>query len=505
MTGGRISRRAMLWGLLAGAAAPAWGEALLRSPRPPERPLRGADGSTVTRSSLKVAARPAEELIAEAKLGGAVCFAVADAKTGMVLETRGADDPMPPASTLKALTSLYALEALGDRHRFETRLIATGPVAGGIVQGDLVLAGGGDPTLTTDGLGDMAAALKARGVTGVTGRFVVWGGALPYVRAIDPGQPDYLGYNPAVSGINLNFNRVNCEWRRAGEGYEIGMDARAERFVPRVDSARVTISEREFPVFSYSEAEGAEYWSVARPALGKGGSRWLPVRHPEAYAGDVFRTLAEAQGIRLPKPEVARALPSGEALVSTASEELRPLLKAMMKHSTNLTAEAVGMAASGRLGTGGEHDASARAMAGWLSARAGISAPDLADHSGLGAGSRISAGQMVRAIQRLGPQAGLRGLMKPHVFKEEGGVAGAVPVLVEAKTGTLNFVSALAGFMTAPDGTELVFAILTGDVARRDAVPVELREAPQGARSWATRSRRLQQQLIERWGAVYGA
>ena len=66
---------------------------------------------------------------------------------------------------------------------------------------------------------------------------------------------------------------------------------------------------------------------VARPALGKGGSRWLPVRHPEAYAGDVFRTLAEAQGIRLPKPEVARALPSGEALVSTASEELRPLLK----------------------------------------------------------------------------------------------------------------------------------------------------------------------------------
>lgn len=78
----------------------------------------------------------------------------------------------------------------------------------------------------------------------------------------------------------------------------------------------------------------------------------------------------------------------------------------------------------------------------------------------------------------------------------------AHPIRVAAKTGTLNFVSSLAGFMTAPDGTELVFAILTGDLARRARAAQT--EQPEGNSAWLRRSRRLQQQLIERWGALYG-
>jgi D-alanyl-D-alanine carboxypeptidase/D-alanyl-D-alanine-endopeptidase (penicillin-binding protein 4) len=494
----------MLGGLLAGAALPALAEAPLRSPRPPQRGVPG-DAPLLRATTLDIVARPAAELIAEADLGGEVSYVVVDAETGLVLEERAAAKPMPPASTLKSITSLYALERLGDRFVFPTRLIATGPVANGMVQGDLVLAGGGDPTLTTDDLGDMAAALKARGVTGITGRFLVWGGALPYLRAIDEGQPDYLGYNPAVSGLNLNYNRVNCEWRRVKGGYEIGLDARAERFVPKVSVARVTIAEREMPVFAYADSDGAERWSVARAALGRGGSRWLPVRRPDSYAGDVFRTLAQAQGIRLPAAQSAASAMPGQVLVTHDSSALLRVLKDMMAFSTNLTAEAVGMAASARAGVGGDHRASAAAMADWLAKRAGVTDAVLHDHSGLGAATRISAAGMVQAIRALGPKAGLRGLMKPYVFKGETGRKGAIPALVEAKTGTLNFVSALTGFMVAADGRELVFAIFTGDVARRDAVPPELREAPAGGAAWTKRSKRLQQRLIERWGAVYGA
>jgi serine-type D-Ala-D-Ala carboxypeptidase/endopeptidase (penicillin-binding protein 4) len=61
------------------------------------------------------------------------------------------------------------------------------------------------------------------------------------------------------------------------------------------------------------------------------------------------------------------------------------------------------------------------------------------------------------------------------------------------------------GYASAPGGRELAFAIFTGDVARRDAVPDSQKEQPPGVGAWVKRSKRLQQQLIERWASVYGA
>ncbi len=144
-------------------------------------------------------------------------------------------------------------------------------------------------------------------------------------------------------------------------------------------------------------------------------------------------------------------------------------------------------------------------MSDWIKARAGASSARFVDHSGLGSASRISAADMVGALVRLGPAAGLRGLMKDFAMKDAAGkTIRNHPLRVEAKTGTLNFVSALAGWMTAPDGTDLAFAIFTGDVARRDAVPMAQRERPNGGSAWVKRSKTLQQALIERWAAVYG-
>jgi len=179
-------------------------------------------------------------------------------------------------------------------------------------------------------------------------------------------------------------------------------------------------------------------------------------------------------------------------------------LREMMKYSTNMTAEAVGMAASLRRGVG-SHLASAKSMSEWLNGRAGTSAR-FVDHSGLGGASRIAPADMVKALRLLGPGARLGALMKEFEFRDDKGRKAARPALkVAAKTGTLNFVSSLAGFLTAPGGRELVFAIMTADVARRDAVPDSQKEKPEGGRAWVTRSRHLQQQLIERWGAVYSA
>ncbi|WP_420351930.1 D-alanyl-D-alanine carboxypeptidase/D-alanyl-D-alanine endopeptidase [Paenirhodobacter sp.] len=440
------------------------------------------------RAQAAVRAQGVGDLIAAAQLGGQVGFVVVDPRAGKVLEAHNETVGMAPASTVKTITSLYALESLGPEFRFPTRLIATGPVSGGQLRGDLILSGGGDPTLSTDDLADMAARLAAAGVRRVTGRFLVWGGALPYAEEICDDQPVHVGYNPAISGLNLNFNRVCFEWKQGKGGYAVSMDARGAKAVPRVTGSEVTVTSRAAPLFTYARQNGRERWTVAQGALGKSGSRWLPVRDPAGYAGEVFRTLARGQGIDLPAPQRIGAAPSGKVLVERGSAPLTPLLRDMMKHSTNLTAETIGMTTSLRLGQAAALGASGAAMSGWFQQRLGRGPARFVDHSGLGADNRIAPIEMVRAVALLGPRVGLRGLMKPFALRDANGrMEKDSRIKVDAKTGTLNFVSTLTGYATVPGGRDLVFAIFTQDLARRARSGRE--EQPKGGAAWVARSK----------------
>lgn len=174
----------------------------------------------------------------------------------------------------------------------------------------------------------------------------------------------------------------------------------------------------------------------------------------------------------------------------------------MMKHSTNLTAETVGMTTSLRRGQAAALGASGTAMSGWLRQRLGSGSARFVDHSGLGADNRIAPIEMVRAVALLGPRFGLRGLMKPFALRDGGGGLVKDPTLkVDAKTGTLNFVSTLTGYVTAPGGRELVFAIFTQDLARRARAAGD--EEPAGGHAWVARSKILQSRLLDRWGTLY--
>lgn len=497
----RHHRRHILSLLLGGTALlvlprPALAEALARSPIPPRR------GGAPVKPGTN-----ADALVTAAQLGGVVGYVVADARTGTVLEAANAGLGLPPASVAKALTTLYALDALGPGYRFSTRLVASGPVVGGKLQGDLILAGSGDPTLATDDLAAMAQALKAIGVTGITGRFLVWGGALPAIPEVDRDQPDHVSYNPAISGLNLNFNRVYFEWRKAGAGYNVSMDARSDRFRPAVTMATMQVVNRDAPLYTYAGANGRDEWTVARPALGSSGSRWLPVRHPDIYAGQVFQVLASAYGIGLPAPKVSVAAPPAGSIVSHQSADLAVILKDMLKFSTNMTAEVVGLTASRARGVAaGTLAASANAMNGWLAQHLGLTSARFADHSGLGGDTRITPADLVRALASPAGKGALRGLLKQvPLVDAKGREVTDHPVRISAKTGTLNFVSGLAGFATTASGTDLVFAILCADAARRDLVPMADREQPPGGQAWTRRARHLQQALIGRWAGVYGA
>jgi D-alanyl-D-alanine carboxypeptidase/D-alanyl-D-alanine-endopeptidase (penicillin-binding protein 4) len=493
-----VSRRVFLSGALSGVAGAAWGGAPETSLRPALRP----------EGLFRRAIPPAADLIAEAALGGRVGYSVADAHTGRVLEVHNPFLSLPPASVAKAVTCAYGIDRLGPDFRFHTRLVADGSVEEGRLDGDLWLVGAGDPLLDTDALAEMAAELQAMGIQEVTGRIRLSANALPAIFEIDASQPDHVGYNPSISGLNLNFNRVYFEWQRGEDGYDISMDARSETLRPAVRVARMRVEDRGAPVYTYADEDGHDQWTVARSALGNDGSRWLPVRRPAAYAAEVFEMLARENGLTFQSVEITdEAVPDGPVLVDHASPPLEDILRGMMRWSTNLTAEVIGLLATQAGGVRPDSlAASAAEMSAWMRERLGARQAMFVDHSGLGDQSRVRAQDMCRALVEAGPDSMLRDLMRSVVMRDErGNPIPDHPVEVVAKTGTLNFVSSLAGYVRTPGGRDLTFAIFCADVDRRAALTEEQRERPEGARSYNLRAKTLQQALIERWAAIYDA
>jgi D-alanyl-D-alanine carboxypeptidase/D-alanyl-D-alanine-endopeptidase (penicillin-binding protein 4) len=497
-----FSRRAFLGGAASLALTAAATPLRAGAPETSLRPIARAD------DFRKRVLPTAEELIARAGLDGDVGFCVARVSSGDVLESIGPDVALPPASVAKAVTAGYALDILGPGHHFVTRVMAVGTIRDGVLDGDLVLAGGGDPTLDTDALGELALAVSEAGIASITGGLKVWRGAFPSLTGIDPSQPDHVGYNPSVSGLNLNYNRVHFEWRLAGADYAVTMQARSSAYRPDVHMATMAVADRSMPVYTYEDLVERDVWTVARGALGDGGARWLPVRKPELYAGEVFQTLLSTYGISVAAPKLIDTLPESTELARHESASLRIILRDLLKWSTNLTAEVVGLAATTKR-TGAlpaSLKASAEEMNGWAREKLGVEGMALVDHSGLGDSSRVTAAEMMNCLRALRQTMGIKSLLKPIPIRDQDyRVIEDHPVQVHAKTGTLNFVSGLAGFVDLPDGTELVFAIFAADLPRRAALTRAERERPEGGRSWNARAKILQQGLIERWSMLYEA
>ncbi|MEO8530614.1 MAG: D-alanyl-D-alanine carboxypeptidase, partial [Deltaproteobacteria bacterium] len=135
----------------------------------------------------------------------------------------------------------------------------------------------------------------------------------------------------------------------------------------------------------------------------------------------------------------------------------------------------------------------------------GIRGAVFGDHSGLSAETRISAREMADVlITAHGSQ--LKSLMKTISIRDaKGKIVKNHPVKVQAKSGTLNFVSNLAGYADVPGGRSLAFAIFSGDLARREVANATGDDIPQGVSGWTKRARQLQSDLIDRWGKVYAA
>ncbi len=438
---------------------------------------------------------------------GSVGYFLFDPDSGRALEERAADTAFIPASVAKLPTVAAALALLGPDHRFATRLLGTGPLEGGVLRGDLILQGGGDPALATEGLLQLLSALGTTGLRRVEGRFLYDTALLPELAEIDSGQPWAAPYNTGVGALSLNYNRALLSWRRGGT--PAGPDALTVADAGRLPLDSVTVRPMAagggFPLLP----DGVDRWLMAPPSSGEAGAAWVPVARPGLAAATLFRRLAADAGIALAAPVAGRASSGAAALAVLDSLPLAELARGLLRHSNNLSAEVIGLAASGRLepsrseAPGTILGRSAGLLQRWLT-RQPIGAVNwnglrLANHSGLGTGSRATPRQMAALLRAGGPA-----LWDLLPGEEDG---KALPPGVHAKSGTLAYVKGLAGLLTAASGRKLGFVLFIADPARRTTMDAALDRRvtaiPADARAWAADARRLQGELLERWVSTY--
>lgn len=455
-------------------------------------------------------------VLAQVRPTGQVGFLLIDVETGQVLDAHAPAELIAPASVAKLVTALYALEILGPDHRFETRLVAESPLsADGRLTGALALVGAGDPDLDTDDLAELIAQARGRGLRQVDGPLLLDLDGWPSLPQIEPDQPAEAAYNPAVSGINLNYNRVLFGWSRAPDGArKTQLLAHGRQLKPETRAIRLQLSDAPAPVFAWSEGSEAEGWQVAEAALDREGQRWLPVRNPETYAADALRQVAASQGLALPAPRFGSAPQGGPVLAFRRGPPLETVSRQMLRWSTNLTAESLGLAATRARGLPApDLLASAQAMSDWAAARAGV-APEafaLRNHSGLSAHSRATPEALAALLRaaatgprgdfgRAGP--GLLGAQLREVNLDPARGEARLPASVGAsgKTGTMHYVRGLAGYLTPVSGRPLAFVILSNDLDRR-AEAADGR-ATGASRAWLGRAREMERRLLRTWAAA---
>lgn len=420
--------------------------------------------------------------------GARVGVRVLDPENGLVLCEFDADKGFMTASNMKLLSSVTALLTLGPDHRFETRLQADGEIRDGVLHGDLLLVGSGDPTLggrqeprPTAPFERMAAALREQGIVEVRGRVI----------GIDDCQPDEImgdgwswGYQGAcyaaqMSGLCFAENciKVRVRGTRPGAPPDVRLTPNTD-YVTVLNEAR-TVSGKAEDRLRVSRARALNLLRVGgTTAPGLTSWRTFSIENPTRFAAHVLREVLLARGIRVvghavDLDDLAEPLPPRPRrdLATHRSPPLREIVSVLNKVSQNLYAEQLVRAAGRAAGGDGGMESAARATRAVLE-RLGADARGLvmADGSGL---SRLN---LVRPAQIAALLAGMLGEPQFETFYATLPIAGVDGTLrnrfrtgpargrVRAKTGYISRVVALSGYAPRPDGhPPLVFSVLVNN------------------------------------------
>ncbi|PKO73211.1 MAG: D-alanyl-D-alanine carboxypeptidase/D-alanyl-D-alanine-endopeptidase, partial [Betaproteobacteria bacterium HGW-Betaproteobacteria-17] len=254
-----------------------------------------------------------------------------------------AEAALNPASVMKLVTSFAALNQLGPGYVWTTDVWANGTVADGVLHGDLVIKGHGDPTLTLERMWLLQRELRARGVRHIRGNLVL---DLSHfdLPAIDPsafdGEPFAL-YNAVPGALVANFNATTLRLKPDGDAVRIVPDIA----LPGVTlTSRLVLTEgaecngwRSGLTPAFPDPERRELVVSGRYARGCGEQAWsLSLFGPAASFDFIFRGLWGESGGTLTGATVAGRAPQSEPLLTFSSVPLTEALVRLNKHSNNL-------------------------------------------------------------------------------------------------------------------------------------------------------------------------
>ena len=138
----------------------------------------------------------------------AVSLEVRDADSNKKILSINSDNPRNPASVIKTLTTLSALEILGPNYQWKTRYLVDGEIKNGVLNGDLIFQGGGDPFITTDRFWRQVMLLRQRGIKKITGSLVIdnsYFDIAEHDRSAFDGRPT-RNYNVGPDAALVNFS-----------------------------------------------------------------------------------------------------------------------------------------------------------------------------------------------------------------------------------------------------------------------------------------------------------
>lgn len=388
------------------------------------------------------------------------------------------DTPRNPASTMKLVTTFAALTDLGPTYTWKTRIHVPGGIASGGTVKDVWIRGGGDPYLVLEEYWKMLSALRDKGVRRIDGDLVIDTSAFALAPE-DPGafdgQPDRV-YNLAPHPLLVNFNSVRFVVSAQADG-KVGTAAFPA--LPNLSLInRLKPSPGRCVGYQYGVAFDLQDPTHRNKAQFDGT---FPLKcwqfefartalTPEAYAHGLFELYWQALGGESRGRMRTGVLPSQSkrALVEHTSRSLGEIIRLVNKFSNNVMTRHVELALGAeRFGLPATIDKGHRAITEVLN-ESGIKTEGLviANSAGLSRDSRISARQLAKILDvawksPFMPEyisslalVGMDGTMRSRL----NGTSGAGRMHV--KTGRLDHVSAIAGYVDAKSGQRLLVVLL---------------------------------------------
>jgi len=447
----------------------------------------GAAPSKADRDALKGALL---EVVGRSPLKSArTSIQVQSLDDGVVVFAQNADDLLNPASNVKLVTAAASLCTLGPEYRFETEFLTDGEVVGGRAR-TLYVRGKGDPSITTERLFAIAAELYHSGLREVLGDLVIdesWfdGERLAPGFEQEKGDRAYLAPSGAVS---LNWNAVGIYLRpgeRPGSKASVEVEPPSDYFTVESNLATGSRYHRRFSVNLVLGNERQKVLVRGTVPSERGTiAVWKKIDEPALYLAYTLKHLLAERGIKVRgHVRVSVAPQNAHTFYVSQSDTFDLVLKRMNKHSSNFVAEQlIKTLGAERKGPPGTVSKGIEVVEGFLEKEVGIPRGSyvMQNGSGLNDTNRFSASQINRLLRfmyerfPLAPEylssMGIAGKDGTLRYRFEG--SDAVGRL-RAKTGTLENVTALSGYVQSIGGEKFTFSVLVNDYAGKSAPVVQ--------------------------------